>query len=200
MINSERNPDDYDLHTVAEVADKDISRLIRAEILKLSLTNMLYYTSVLSTLFLLSYHVFYQPFDGGLLFQFTVGILLGLLIIPLHEFLHGTYFSLLGCESVDYRFDWKRGEFSASAHHFLITKKEYILLLLFPFLIVWIDCTILYLILSELRVLILTTLLMHISVCAADFALVNFVGNIKNEKLKVYYYRGKEKTLFTMFK
>jgi len=197
-MSSDRIPDNYNLQTIAEVKDEDLSRLIGVEIVKFSWTNILYYVSCLSTIFLLGVHVLDQSIDSGLLFQVIVGILLGLLIVPLHEFLHGSYFNLLGCESVDYDFNWKKGEFSASVHHFLMKQKEYIFLLLFPFLIVWMDATILYLIFSGFRVLILTTLLMHISICAGDFALVNFVRNLDSESLKIYYDREKRKTFFTI--
>ncbi len=129
-------------------------------------------------------------------YQIGFGIFFGLLLIPLHEILHGLYLKILGCISVDFEWDILKFRFSCFSDRFVMSKKEFHRFLLAPFIFITISLLLLACFFSQYEVLLLSMLLMHSSMCAGDFALVNFSSKLNRNLLFIYYDSKVKKTVF----
>ena len=194
----ERRPKNYNIQFVNEIENKDLSKLIKSELRTFSWSNSLYLISILGLLALIGYELLNQTESYDLIFQFSLGVVMGLLIIPIHELLHGSYFRWLGCNAIDFVCDFKNMEFSTSARDFVLSRSEFVVLLLFPFVIILMGGIFLYLYFESHGVLILSFVLFHTSLCAGDFALISFVNKIKNTQLRIHYDANEKKTLFAI--
>ena len=133
-------------------------------------------------------------------YQLGFGIFFGLFLIPFHELLHGLYLRAVGCKLIDFEWNLLKFRFSCFSNRFVLSKKEYHLFLLAPFFIMTISLLLLACIFSQFSTLFLSMLLMHSSMCAGDFSLVNFSANINKNHLFIYYDSKVKKTMFLAVK
>jgi hypothetical protein len=186
---------------LAEVNNEDtFHNFIGTQLKKRSVSRNFYLAFLfISTWFLIS--IFISKFSKStpielFFYQFGFGIFLGLFLIPLHELLHGLYLKFLGCFSIGFEWDLFKFRFSCYSDNFVMSLKEYHLFLLIPFTTISFLLIILASYFTQFQVLFLSMLLFHSTICAGDFALVNYSSDINKDNLFIYYDITMKKTVF----
>jgi len=136
---------------------------------------------------------------GPVLRQILTGIFAGtILIIPIHELLHGLVYRILGAKKIRFGTDLQQFIFFVTADRFPVSGREIIYLALTPFTAI--NIITIFIIVTwfpHLMLFSLFLLLSHNMMCIGDFAMVNYVmqGNkrIYNydvvDERKSYFYR-----------
>lgn len=178
------------------IKDRDIRALISSQIGQISLIMSSYIGGMVFISFLLCFKLASSESVETFLFQLCAGFVIGIVLIPLHEMIHGLYFKSIGSEEIRFILDFRRLRFGCYSHQFIMSKWEYIRLLLAPFVVfsfVLLLCAFTF---ADWATFFLSMLLMHSSYCAGDFALVSFTQKIDEKALYVYYDQKLEKTFF----
>ncbi len=123
----------------------------------------------------------------NIVFHSILGLVIfPLLSVPLHEFLHVIPFYLVGARNIRAGMDIKQYIFYVTAHRHVTNAKQFRIIALVPFLMVTIVFLFLVLYVTGLWKWSLSLFLfVHTTMCAGDFALLNF------------YWLNKEKKIFT---
>ncbi|NSW95229.1 MAG: DUF3267 domain-containing protein [Bacteroidales bacterium] len=107
-----------------------------------------------------------------------------ILAIPVHEFLHIIPYFLTGAKRIRVGMDLRQYMFYVTAHRYVSTEKQFRLVALFPFLIVSVVLIYLVLTLPGLwKWSFSLFLFMHATMCAGDFAMLNFYFTNKGKKI-----------------
>lgn len=119
--------------------------------------------------------------------QSIIGILAGsILVIPLHELLHGVAYRILGARSIKFGADMQQLIFFVTADRHVVSGLELQFLAMTPFVVINIVTVILSLFwFPQLKLLSAIFLFSHNIMCIGDFALANYVVLLKT---KVYTY------------
>jgi hypothetical protein len=124
---------------------------------------------------------------GPVLRQVLTGIVAGtILIIPVHELLHGLVYRLLGAKKIRFGTDLQQFIFFVTADRFPVSGREIIYLALTPFMVI--NIITIFIIVTwfpHLMLFSLFFLLSHNMMCIGDFAIVNYV---MQEKRRIYNY------------
>lgn len=114
-----------------------------------------------------------------------LGILLFFIpVIPLHEWIHGVAYKLLGAPHVKFGAKLSQMVFFAIAPDFVVNKKEFTILALAPFVIGTILLiSLLFLVTTDAVWTVWTVFLLHSSGCAGDFALLGYFHGQQDETL-----------------
>ena len=189
------------IELLAEVKnDQTFQEFINQQLRKKTLVSLSYKALLLFICgVLLSIYLFQYSSEGStsnFLFQLGLGILLGMLLIPIHESIHGIYLKALGSGNVKFEWDILRFRFDCYSDKFVITKPEYYRLLLAPAILVTFVLLVLSLIFSQFLVVFSAMILMHSALCAGDIALVNHLSYLREEQLFIYYDADYRKTIF----
>lgn len=111
-------------------------------------------------------------------------IIFPLLIIPVHEFMHIIPFWLTGAKRIRVGADLKHYIFYVTAHRHVISAGQFRFVALIPFLLISAALIILILYLPGLWKWSLSLLLfVHATMCAGDFALLNFYHINRHRKI-----------------
>jgi len=129
--------------------------------------------------------------------QFIVGIFCGsILIIPVHELIHGLAYRILGARKIHFGADLQQLVFYVTADQYPVSGKELYFLAMLPFTFINIICGLaLVLWLPQFVVLGSFLLLSHNIMCIGDFAVVNYVHQY-NVKVYSYDIVGEMKSYF----
>jgi len=119
-------------------------------------------------------------------YKLAIGILVAFLIIPIHEMIHGLTYYLLGARDIRFRSNFKKMQFSAQAHNFVLTAIEFYLVALAPVVLITVagvcfGCVIGY------WISVLGFLLMHTTMSSGDIALVSYC-NSRSRAGQLYTY------------
>lgn len=107
--------------------------------------------------------------------SFMAGMALFVTLIPLHEWLHGIGYKLVGAPLVEYRVLWKQFVFYAIADRFVTTRMPFVFLALVPFIIINGSLILLIAILPpDWTPWLCGALFMHVAGCSGDFALISY--------------------------
>lgn len=130
--------------------------------------------------------------------QSLFGIVTGsILLIPLHETLHGLAYRILGARSIKFGVDLQQFIFFVTADRFTVTRRELCFLAMTPFLVINLAGILISTsLLPQLTLLMAFVLLSHNIMCIGDFAIVNYVIPLKGrvfsfdepELKKSYFY------------
>jgi hypothetical protein len=185
---------------------KELVPFVQTYIKKRTFFSRFYYTANIF-IFALSGYFFVngyaQPgFEIGQRFtQFSYGILIAFLLIPLHEYIHVLAYRWQGAKHTSYDVNLKKFYFMALADKFVASKKEFQLVALAPFLVITSALTILlFLVNANWTLTIMGTLLTHTAMCAGDFGLLSYFQFHKTKEVVTYddvpkgisYFYGKE--------
>ncbi len=108
-------------------------------------------------------------------------------LIPLHELIHGLGYKLVGAKVVSYHADWRKLTFYAAADGFVASSREFCGVALAPFTILNAGLLLGYgLAEPPVAWVCLGALLLHTGGCAGDFALVNFCYRHRRQALVTY--------------
>ncbi|MCJ7448437.1 MAG: DUF3267 domain-containing protein [Bacteroidales bacterium] len=127
----------------------------------------------------------YFPFKN-ILFHSMLGLVIfPVLCIPVHESLHIIPYFFSGARKIRIGMDLKQYMFYVTAHRFVTTKGQFWLVALTPFITTSLALLFLIFILPGLWKWSLSLFLfVHVTMCAGDFALLNFYW--LNKKKKIY--------------
>lgn len=123
---------------------------------------------------------FFVGLGAGILFTFTVGLIL-------HELLHMLVYKLLGAKKTKLKPLWDQGAVAAVADHFVVSEKEFYWLAFTPFVV---------LTSAGLVALFMTTgwifygvsifLVIHATACIGDFSLAGYMYEHRKEGIYTY--------------
>ncbi|MFH0759031.1 MAG: DUF3267 domain-containing protein [Bacteroidota bacterium] len=119
---------------------------------------------------------------GGFLSQSIAGILGGsILVIPLHEIIHGLAYKLLGAKKIIFGADLQQFVFFVTADRHPVSGLQIYFLALLPFLAInLITFSMILLLFPDLLLFCSFFLLSHNLMCIGDFAITNYVHRAKN--------------------
>ena len=127
----------------------------------------------------------YFPFRNIFLHTLLGLGLLPIIVIPIHELLHIIPYYLTGARNIRISMDLKQYMFYVTAHRQVATAKQFRFVALVPFIIVSLLTLFLILYLPGLWKWSLSLFLfVHATMCAGDFAMLNFF--FLNRKKKIY--------------
>jgi hypothetical protein len=126
----------------------------------------------------------YFPFREILLHS-TLGLgLFPLISIPLHEFLHIIPYYLSGARKIRVGMDLKQYLFYVTAHRYVATPGQFRIVAIVPFILISVSAIVLILMMPGLWKWSLSLFLfVHSTMCAGDFALLNFYFLKKGRKI-----------------
>lgn len=137
---------------------------------------------------ILIYVIFSQySYDGFIDIGYGVsmasyGMLIAILLIPVHEWIHGMAYKLAGAKTVKYEANWRKLYFVATAHHFVTSYKWFKIVALAPFTVVAVISSIASVILpGHYKIPALALLFVHTIFCSGDFGLLTYMKSIKGE-------------------
>jgi len=129
----------------------------------------------------------YFSFRNLLLHSLLGFIIFPVLMIPLHEFMHIVPFWLTGARRIRVGADLKQYIFYVTAHRHVIKAGQFRFVALVPYIIFSITLLILIFFLPGLWKWSLSVLLfVHATMCAGDFALLNFYFINRHRKIYTY--------------
>lgn len=120
-----------------------------------------------------------------LLFHFFLGVIIfPVICIPVHELLHIIPYYISGARNIRVGMDLKQYLFYVTAHRYVATPLQFRIVALTPFLVISVVFTLLVFILPGLWKWSLSLFLfVHATMCAGDFALLNFYFLNRNKKI-----------------
>jgi hypothetical protein len=111
-------------------------------------------------------------------------ILFPVLCVPLHELLHIIPYYFSGAKNIRVGMDLRQYMFYVTAHRYVATPVQFIIVAIIPFLIISIVTFFLILFIPGLWKWSLSIFLfVHATMCAGDFALLNFYYLNRNKKI-----------------
>ncbi len=171
----------------------EVVHFVVQQIKQLRWPMLLFYNFILVLFILiacLSFLNFFNPLISWgfywvyMLFGFLSGMLL---VIPFHEALHGLAYRLAGAKKINYGMDLKQMLFYASASGFVADKQNFIIVALFPFVIINIFfATGIVFGQPALQWASLVAIFVHSTLCIGDFAMINFMASFPKNKLYTY--------------
>jgi len=126
----------------------------------------------------------YYPIKEILVHSATGMIVLPLLCIPVHEMLHIIPYYISGARKIRVGMDLKQYLFYVTAHRYVATPLQFRIVAIVPFLLITISLIFLILTMPGLWKWSLSVFLfIHTTMCAGDFALLNFYSTKKGRKI-----------------
>ena len=132
--------------------------------------------------------LFYQSGFNNFFRYLLGGITAGsILVIPVHELIHGITYKLLGAPKINFGADFKQMLFYVAADKFVLNRNGFYLVAISPFFVINIFTIILLLNFSiPLIISGLSFLLLHNIMCIGDFALVSYFKRFRDKDLFTY--------------
>jgi hypothetical protein len=122
---------------------------------------------------------------ADILFHSVVGLLVfPLLFIPVHEFLHILPYFLTGAKKIRVGMDLKQYLFYVTAHRYVTTPVQFIIVALTPFLLLSLAFILFVFLMPGLwKWSFSLFLFVHATMCAGDFAMINFYYLNRHKKI-----------------
>lgn len=177
-----------------------IRSAIKKELQKVSAIIGAYYFFIMSFLGGLVFSQFEEYFNfrdfSSVILQTSFGILLGVICIPFHEMIHGLLYKCVGAPNVKFNFTLKPLAFYTSASRFVLSMREYVCILLFPFVLISLGGFFCLYGFEFSNVIVFSTLFVHTLLCSGDFALVSLSWRLSNGESYTYYDSDLEQLYF----
>ena len=143
---------------------------------------------VAAWLFLSIYYGFGKTLSvGHIVSCSTFGIVIAILLAPLHELLHGAAYRLCGAPVVSYKANWKKLYFMAIADQFITGRKAFYFIGAIPFVVISLGMLLLAVFAEPWQqVMWLTVLWVHASMCAGDFGLMSYFAEHGHRNVITY--------------
>ena len=126
----------------------------------------------------------YFPIDKIFIHSLLGSIILPVLIIPVHELLHILPYWLSGARRIRVGMDLKQYLFYVTAHRYVASPAQFKIVALVPFVAISVASALLIFYLPGLWKWSLSLFLfVHTTMCAGDFALLNFYYINRNKKI-----------------
>jgi hypothetical protein len=133
---------------------------------------------------------FFLGVGAGILFTFTIGVLL-------HELLHLIVYKILGARSTRLKLILHQGAIAAVADHFVISDKEFYWLAFTPFCVLTLAALFaLFLTWGWIFYGVSTFLVLHATACLGDFSLAGFMYEHRHEGVYTFDDVENERSFF----
>jgi len=120
-----------------------------------------------------------------------------LILIPMHEFLHIALYFITGARNIRIGMDLKQYMFYVTAHRYVASPAQFMLVALTPFLIINAALIILLITISGIWEWSLSLcLFVHTTMCAGDFALLNFYSINSDKRIYTWDDADKKEAYF----
>ncbi|MCF6131872.1 DUF3267 domain-containing protein [Flavobacterium wongokense] len=167
-------------------------QFIKTTFQKTTLYSVIYYLSILTAFCLLLtccfyyYHTKALNIPMELLYGF-IGAIAVIAIIPIHETIHLLVYKLTGAKNTSFDFNLRKFVFLAVADKFVVNEREMKIVALAPFAFITSTLmAIFFFTLPEIKIAILSAIMVHSALCSGDFALASYF-NIHRDKEVVTY-------------
>lgn len=185
-----------------ELDFNDMIPFVLANIRKRSILSFLYITVNTGLLIAAIYTLIIGLVEsqltwGGIARQSIWGLFAGsILVIPIHELLHGMVYMLLGAKRVQFGADFQQFIFFATADRYPVSGNELYLLAMAPFVVINLAIALIFIAwLPRVDLFPLVFLLCHNIMCIGDFAVANYVLCARKKVLS-YDVTGDRKSYF----
>lgn len=123
---------------------------------------------------------FFLGLGAGLLFTFTIGIVL-------HELFHLLVYKFLGAKKTRLKALWNQGAVAAVADQFVVSEKEFYWLAFTPFIVLTIaGITGLFFTYGWIFYALSVFLVMHATACIGDFSLAGYMYEHRNQQIYTF--------------
>jgi hypothetical protein len=137
------------------------------------------------------------PFSQILFHSFIGLIIIPLLCIPVHEFLHIIPYWLSGAKNIRFGMDLKQYLFYVTAHRYVASPLQFRLVAITPFIVISLTLLLLVFLLPGLWKWSLSLFLfVHATMCIGDFALLNFYFLNRDKKIYTWDDADKKEAYF----
>jgi len=137
------------------------------------------------------------PVSNVLVHSFLGSIILPILSIPVHETLHVIPYSISGAKNIRVGMDLKQFLFYVTAHKYVASPRQFRIVAVTPFIIISVIITLLVFLLPGLWKWSLSLFLfVHTTMCAGDFALLNFYFINRDKKIYTWDDADKKEAYF----
>lgn len=132
------------------------------------------------------------------LMQAFLGVFLFFIILlPVHELIHGLFYKILGAKKVSFAAQWRQLVFYGVADGFVADMKEFLIVALTPFIIIN-SALVLFMFFasSNLFWTLFGALILHTGGCFGDYGLVSYFYNNRKQSPCTYDNAADKKTFF----
>lgn len=188
-----RNIEQYSEGDISEVLalnfEDGLSSLVMRELGSWSLVSVSFWVMVFLTVGYFFWHaLMFCFFDGDFstFLAFALGLILAVVAIPLHEYLHMIAYRCLGASHASVTWDLSRGQCYTSADRFVVTGRELLMILLSPFVSILLIGIVL--LVSNLQILpyFMGCTFMHLLISSGDFAIVSVLYRWRSSQVIGY--------------
>jgi hypothetical protein len=152
-----------------------------------------YFGYNLVTLIILATFCIYVHYSGNLNLKFIFkyflwGLMAGsFLVIPVHEIIHGISYLIQGAPKIFFGADFRQMIFYVSSDKYVISRRDFYLVALSPFIIINLFVLILiFFVDMEIVIFLISFALFHNIMCIGDFAMVSYFSHHKDKELYTY--------------
>lgn len=146
---------------------------------------------------LIGYHMGRGTFQAAYLVSIFKGFGLLLLLLPVHELIHGAAYKYVGAPNVSYGVVWRQLVFYAQADKFVVGHQPFKLVALAPFVCInLVLLAVLPFCNMEWIITIIIAITMHNGMCAGDFALLSYFHENEDKHLLTYDDATEKRTYF----
>ncbi|QHT69617.1 DUF3267 domain-containing protein [Rhodocytophaga rosea] len=185
------NPEEYTL--LRELAHQDLLAFVQAQLRIKNSIRTVFYALNIAIVCLVALVIFLRYRNGQLqgidvLLQASLGFaLFFFILLPLHEWIHGLAYRKVGAEKVSYVAQWRKLIFYALADRFVAGKKAFYFVAFAPCVVINIILLIGFLLSGvQTEFVFLSALLLHMSGCIGDFAMVSFFHQHRHKEVYTY--------------
>ena len=123
---------------------------------------------------------------GGWLGRSGLAVLTFIVLVPLHELIHGLFYWTIGADDVRFRISLRHAYAYAIAHRHVTSAREFTWIAVAPFILVTSMMAGILSLAPEESFLIMGILFLHTAGCAGDWAMLNYVWSRRNDELYTF--------------
>lgn len=171
-----------------ELSHKEIVPFVQKWLKKPTLSTILFIVANVAIVVLIAVAMVRSPLNvADALGKLGLGVILAFLLVPLHEFIHGIAYRIVGAKRVSYGANIRRFVFYAMADKFVVTAKQFRFIAIAPFAVI---SAVLLAIMpfagDNLLLVLLGMLFMHTGACSGDFGLMSYLDHHKQKTVVTY--------------
>ncbi len=154
-----------------------LDKFVKEQLYNFNFIIILYWISRLGVIIILVnlYRNSSENLDTLFFTYLSIGILVGVLLIPIHELIHAFAYKMLGTPIVKFNIQIRRFKFTVHPSDFIISIKEYTFVALSPFVVLSIILIVLMYLYASYLPIWLGAMVLHLLICGGDFAVVGYI-------------------------
>lgn len=139
------------------------------------------YTAINVILLAIVAVMFWMEFESGrssvgeLFTHLAYGMAIAFVLVPLHEFIHGLAYKVMGAPRTSYAMNLRKFYFLAMADRFVANRREFRIVALAPFVTITLAGVVAFAMADlSVRFTVLGVVMTHTAFCSGDFGLLSF--------------------------